>query len=491
MIDFTTARPLKEAVDSISRRTPLGTALNSAELERLPLEVRDAAFFSAQVQSEKFLIDAQTRITQRIRLERSKLADGKPGVTMDRRRFIDEMRVELKKAGYRPDPKKKDSLQDLSSSGRLGLIWDMNLSQANGAARWKAGTTAAILRAEPAMEFIRLENRVERRLWNVKWKGLGGTFYPGPSEYPEGRMIALKTDPIWRALNRFGVPWRPFDWGSGMGTQGVRRREALRLGVIKEGDPAQTPEMLPLTAGLQASIKGLPQVSRDRLRSEMGDAIRFDKDTLIYQRDTTEANEHRDETIHDELRARARSYFERGAEALATIRSSNAGAEAFFGSPEADEFRQVFLAQLAAVGTGRKQLFHDSFPPAAAKALMDMVAAVMPQVETEFDEGHLIAWRPDLQELSPSELLRLSKEDPVAKNGILLGYGLESRQTSAAFDQVYLKGPDGRIWSGFHAAPRTSRIYAAARLRDLLDAIGAGFEAVIVNIPALTKGGAL
>lgn len=490
MIDFTTARPLKEAVDSISRRTPMGTALNSAELERLPLEVRDAAFFSAQVQSEKFLVDAQTRITQRIRLERSKLADGKPGVTMDRSRFVNEMRAELEKAGYRPDPKKAGSLQDLSSSGRLGLIWDMNLAQAEGAAGWKTSMSETALRVEPAMEFIRVENRIDRRIWPVVWAANGGKFYPGASEYPEGRMLALKTDPIWRRINRFGVPWRPFDWGSGYGTRGVGRREALKLGVIKEGDPPQKPENLPLTAGLQASVKGLPQVSRDRLRSEMGDAIRFDKDTLIYQRDITNANEHRAETIPDELRARARSYFERGEEALATIRSSNAGAEAFFGSPEADEFRQVFLAQLAAVGTGRKQLFHDSFPPAAARALMDMVAAVMPQVETEFDEGHLIAWRPDLQELAPSELLRLSKENPVAKNGILLGYGLESRQTSAAFDQVYLKGPDGRIWSGFHAAPRTSRIYAAARLRDLLDAIGAGFEAAIVNIPALAKGGA-
>jgi hypothetical protein len=490
VIDFMTARPLKEAVDSISRRTPMGTALNSAELERLPLEIRDAAFFSAQVQNERILAEAQKRITQRVNLERSKLADGKPGVTMDRRRFIDEMRVELGKLGYRPDAKKVGTIQDLSSSGRLGLIWDMNLAQAEGAAGWKTSMSETALRVEPAMEFIRVENRIDRRIWPVVWAANGGKFYPGPSEYPEGRMLALKTDDIWRRINRFGVPWRPFDWGSGMGTRGVGRREALKLGVIKEGDPPQKPENLPLTAGLQASVKGLPEASRERLRSEMGDSIRFDKDAIFYQRDTTEANEHRDKTVPDELRARARSYFERGEEALGEIRSNNDGAEAFFGSPEADEFRQVFLAQLAAVGTGRKQLFHDSFPPDAATALMEMVAAVMPQVETEFDEGHLIAWRPDLQELAPSELLRLSKEEPIAKNGILLGYGLESRQTSAAFDQIYLQGPDGRNWSGFHAAPRTSRIYAAARLRDLVDAIGDGFEAVIVNMPSLTKGGA-
>lgn len=489
MIDFTTSRPLQEAVDSISKRTPLGTALNSAELERLPLEIRDAAFFSARVENEKILAEAQKRITQRVNLERSKLADGKEGVTMDRRRFIDEMRDELRKIGYRPDPEKAGGLQDLSSTGRLGLIWSMNLAQAQGAAGWKTSMSETALRVEPAMEFIRVEARLERRDWPAIWKAHGGKFYPGPSEYPEGRMIALKTDPIWRKINRFGVPWRPYDWGSGYGTRGVGRREALKLGVIKEGDPPQKAEIIPFTAGLQKSGKGISEPSRERLRSDFGDAIRFDNDAILYQRDTTEANEHRDQTIREELRARARSYFERSEAALGELRSNNDGAEAFFGSPSADEFRQVFLAQLAAVGTGRKQLFHDSFPPDAAHALMDMVAAVMPQVEVEFDEGHLIAWRPDLLPLAPSELLSRSKEEPIAKNGLLLGYGLESRQTSAAYDQVYLIGPDGRSWSGFHASPKTSKIYAAARLRDLLDAIGDGFEASIINMPALAKGG--
>lgn len=462
--------PLEMAVESVSRRTPLGTALRSAELERLPLEIRDAAFFSAQVQNERILAEAQKRILQRVNLERLKLADGKEGVFMDRRRFIDEMRVELGKAGYRPERGKEGGLQDLSSAGRLGLIWDMNLSQANGAARWKSGTTEAVLRAEPAMEFIRVEERMEHRKWPVIWKALGGIFYPGPSDYPEGRMIALKTSDIWRRLNRFGVPWRPFDWGSGMGTRGVRRREALKLGVIKDDDPPQKPELLPLTTGLQASVKGLPEASKERLRSEMGDSIRFDNDTLFYQRDTTDANEHRDKTIREELRARARSYFERSEKALGDLRRENPGAEALFGIPEADQNREAWLAQLSAVGTGRKQLFHDTFTEDVAHALMDAVREAMPGVETEFEAGHLIAWRPDLQPAAPSELMALSMENPIARNGMLLGYGMESMAGSGAYSQVVILNEAGEIITGFQARPATATVYAQARLRDLLDA---------------------
>lgn len=485
MIDFTTSRPLQEAVDSLSRRTPMGTALRSSELERLPLEIRDASFFAAQVQREKTLADMRERLIQRVNLERSKMADGSPGVTMDRRRFIDEMRVELKKAGYRPEPGKEGGLQDLGSDRRLGLIWDMNLAQAHGAAGWKTSMSPTALRVEPAMEFVRVEDRMERRKWDLRWKALGGKFYPGTAEYPEGRMIALKTDPIWRKLNRFGVPWRPFDWGSGYGTRGIGRREALALGVMAAGDPPQKPENLPLTTGLQASVKGLPEPSRERLRSEMGDSIRFDRDTVLYHRDTTEANERRDQTIPEELRSRARSYFERSEAALGDLRRNNDGAEAFFGSAESDQAREGFLAQVAAVGTGRKQLFHDTFTEESAFALMDVIREVMPQVEVEFENGHLIAWRPDLQPLPPSELMALSMERPEARNGILLGYGMASMARAERHALVLLLNEAGETVSGFHAPWNAATIYAQARLRDLTDATGKGYDFRIIP-----KGGA-
>jgi hypothetical protein len=35
-----------------------------------------------------------------------------------------------------------------------------------------------------------------------------------------GRMIALKSDPIWTAISAFGTPYPPFDYNSGMWVHG-------------------------------------------------------------------------------------------------------------------------------------------------------------------------------------------------------------------------------------------------------------------------------
>jgi hypothetical protein len=279
MIDFTTAMPLQDAVEQISRRTPMGNTLSSAEWDLVPAEIRLRTMWAARLESEKLAADMQRRLAQRIALERSKLADGKEGVTMDRRRFIDEMRVEFKKAGYRPEPGKEGTLQDFTSAGRLGLIWNMNLAQAEGYAQWKTAMDPDILRATPAWEFKRLENRLERRNWPVIWRANGGQFYPGPSEYPEGRMIALKTSDIWVKISRFGVPWKPFDWGSGMGTRNVRRKECLELGILKAGE-VQTPLQVPFNQGAQASLKGISPARRRAIEDDFRGDVEIEGDVI-------------------------------------------------------------------------------------------------------------------------------------------------------------------------------------------------------------------
>ena len=60
--------------------------------------------------------------------------------------------------------------------------------------------------------------------WRERWKESGGKLY-------DGRMIALRNDPIWRKISRFGSPVPPFDFNSGMGLEEVNRFEAEALGV--------------------------------------------------------------------------------------------------------------------------------------------------------------------------------------------------------------------------------------------------------------------
>jgi len=307
MIDFTTAKPLKEAVDSLGKRSPLGLALSSKEIEGLPVELRQRSIFAARVESERILAEVKRRIMQRVKLERDKVEAG--GRVMERGRFIQEMQGLLEEMGYRPDPGKEGSLQDLSSAGRLGLIWQMQLDMAHGHAKWKTAMNPDILEAFPAQELVRDFARVERRDWPQIWKDNGGVFYgePGP-DYPgaPGRMIALMTDPIWAKISRFGVPWPPFDWGSGMGLRKVRRRDAEKLGLLDPEDvmiPAESPTKpnrewtvaetdrgeawqalmdKPFNDGMQASAAGLEPAQIQRTLDAFPDQVTHDPQANVF-----------------------------------------------------------------------------------------------------------------------------------------------------------------------------------------------------------------
>lgn len=278
MISFVTEQPLQESVDALGRKSPLGALLSSAQWGQLPIEIRERAFFSAWLENERLLGEMQRRLIQRVALERDRIEAG--GRLMDRGRFIEEMQGLLDAAGYVADPEKEGTLQELASAGRLGLIWQMNLDQAHGHASWKAGMDPDVLDAFPAQELIRDMERMDRRPWPRIWLDANGVFYyerGSNPDYPEapGRMIALKTDPIWTAISEFGTPWPPFAWGSGMGLRDIGRAEAVRLGLIDEEDE-MIPQTVPFTSGLKASVKGLPERGLSRILDRFGDRVRVD-----------------------------------------------------------------------------------------------------------------------------------------------------------------------------------------------------------------------
>jgi hypothetical protein len=386
VIDFTTPVPLEDAVRSLGAKTPLGRALSSAEWELESVEIRDRAFFSATVEDERILAEMQRRILQRVRLQRSKLADGSEGVTMDRSRFIAEMQEELDRAGYRPEPKHTGGLQDLSSAGRLGLIWDMQLAQAHGHAKWKTSMDPDILLAVPAQELIRVEARNELRDWPAIWAANGGKFYgePGP-DYPgaPGRMMALITDEIWVKISRFGVPWPPYDWGSGMGLKSVRRREAIELGVMTR-ETKQQPLSTPFNSNLKASAKGLPEASIERIQHTFGDAVKVTPDELVWQRDMSERNPHRALPVAGELKARKQAITTAAVEVLAAVRLP------------ATLAKQEIATLAAEVATGQRAVYQLAVGD-GADALVDALIEILGDlVKVVVKDGQLFAWRPDL-----------------------------------------------------------------------------------------------
>jgi hypothetical protein len=280
MINLTTSQPLKDAVDMLTRKVPVGSAMSSREWEALQAEIKLRAMFSARVENERLLEEMRSRLQVRIELAK------KDGRTMDRGVFIEEMREELRKAGYKRGEARRGSVQDLKSSRRLGLIWDMNVAQAQGYARWKSAMTPEGLETEPCYELIRTMGRMEVRPWPVIWGQAGGEFYDGPGsndDYPNapGRMIAKKTDPIWTRISRFGTPWPPFDWGSGMSLRGIDRDEADAFGITTP-DEQLAPLDTPFNAETKASVKGIPEAGRKRILDALagdveivGDEIRI------------------------------------------------------------------------------------------------------------------------------------------------------------------------------------------------------------------------
>lgn len=467
MPTIATDRPLKDAVEQLSRKAVVGSAMSSREWEALSAEIRDRAFFSARVEDERLLAEMQERLQARIELAK------RDGRTMDRGVFIEEMREELRKSGYqRADGVRKDSLQDLKSSRRLGLIWDMNISQAQGYARWKTDMDPDILKAVPAQELIRVRSKIEVRDWPLVWADHGGKFYskPGP-DYPNapGRMIALKTDPIWRWISRFKTPWPPFDWGSGMGLKNVRRAEAEALGVLADGEQL-TPLDIPFNEGHGMSIKGVPDAGRESLRSAFGDAIRIDGDTISIQRHTSpESHEQRKQAIGESLRDRARRVSDAGRDQLARVRSEDdaspwpPGFDPSLSEPE-------ILASTSAVAVGRKQLYHERWygSPESAAAFAGLIRAFLPaEVAVMVRDNHIHAWRPDLLTLTPDQIHALSVAD---ENGILLGYGQNLGDSPAAV--ISIKDAKGAVIGGFFAPPATAKTFAKARARDFMDALG-------------------
>lgn len=232
-IDFDKPTPFKEAVKYVDDKKLLPTTLSSDELMQLSPAIREKAMFSAKTNNAWYLQQIKNKIDLIVGPED---AGGKPWRGMDAGSARAQLKAALKKIGYKPDQRTKGTIQDLSSDARLNLIVSTQTDMAHGFGQRMKALRPAVLDQWPAYEFVREEERVEPRDWPARWEEAGGEFYDGQSDYPEGRMVALKTDPIWEAISAFGLPYPPFDFQSGMGLREVSREECVELGLITEDE---------------------------------------------------------------------------------------------------------------------------------------------------------------------------------------------------------------------------------------------------------------
>lgn len=209
-------RPLlfAEAAQMRAAKSVLPTSLSSAQLAKLRAEFRERSNFSARMENAAYLQYSADRFDALIQGQ----LDGAT-VRANLKDVLDFLDVGA------ASPDEEDTILDPRSDARLNLRINMEAAATQGYGGWQQGQDPALLDYYPAQELYRAEFRMIPRDWLARWQDAGGELY-------EGRMIALKNDPIWSAISAFGTPYPPFDYNSGMDVRDVDRLEAMRLGII-------------------------------------------------------------------------------------------------------------------------------------------------------------------------------------------------------------------------------------------------------------------
>lgn len=154
----------------------------------------------------------------------------------------------VRKTGYTPEGGFPDtppglvphavrgSLEDLSSYRRAKLIVETQVALMAGAGEQMRGHTPDRLAVAPAWELVRIVPVSAPRDWPARWVIAGG------EKRADGRMIALKGDPVWGELGASGnfddaldVDHPPFAFNSGMGWAELLLQDVRELGIKGPG----------------------------------------------------------------------------------------------------------------------------------------------------------------------------------------------------------------------------------------------------------------
>lgn len=223
-----------EAVVKHLSKTATPADLSAEQWADIPRAIRERSFFSARVTNTRHLQKIKDSVESILAPRIEQNEDGTRATRgMDPATARLEIKQLLESLAYDPGAK-RGTIQDLSSDQRIDLQIKQNTEAAQGFGQFVQGTAPGAIDAFPAQELIRVEDRMEPRDWEARWREAGGQFFGG-------RMIALKSSPIWETISRFGVPYPPFDFNSGMWVQDVPRSEAEELGLISPAEQAVAP----------------------------------------------------------------------------------------------------------------------------------------------------------------------------------------------------------------------------------------------------------
>ena len=229
----------------LAAKVPTPTALDSAAIRaRWSRRLREQALFSARMTLEGYL--------RRVREVLVRIAEGRLDASAARLALTDK----LAELGYSPEPGAEGTLKDARSLARLNLVLKTNRQTAASLAQLAESEDPDVARLSPAWELYSAGwRRTHRTDWPQRWKAAGDAV--GWQGACKGRMVALKSSPIWQALGNgaggfrdtLGNPYPPFAFGSSYAWFPVDRLEAKELGLLdEENGERKTANRSPFTA---------------------------------------------------------------------------------------------------------------------------------------------------------------------------------------------------------------------------------------------------
>lgn len=255
----------------LKRVLSLSPDIGSQDLEKfLPAQIKEKAFFSARTPYVDYLSQTQSLIGNLLQPD----LHGS-GESVSPAQVRAKMKQHLEALNYSPAAGEQGSLTDLSSDRRTNLIINTQLAMSRGYGNWRQAQDSTVLDLWPADELYRAIQRKVPREWDVTWNNardeLGEDTSATEATSSNGPFVALKNDPIWAAISRFGNPYPPFDYESGMNVRNVSRARAEALGVLAPDEsvpPVQDSMNQPYAVSMQDIGSGLA----DALQSAFGPA---------------------------------------------------------------------------------------------------------------------------------------------------------------------------------------------------------------------------
>lgn len=268
-MNFDTPLPWTEALDALEAKGLLPTHLSSRAMrEEFGTDLMQRSILSARTTKASLLEDYRGWF--------AKLLGGETNIATARyemQRALDALDYDATKGGFpgeEVEPAESGSIRDLRSDARIDLVLQTNTRQVANFAFQQSGMSDSALYWFPAWELIRIYRReVPRGLkrtkggaltedpgqdWPSRWEQVGGNFY-------DGRMIALKDDPIWSAIGSSGnfddgldASFPPFAFNSGFAWREVSRADCEQLGIPLEGEKV-TPAAARMNEGLQVAAQ--------------------------------------------------------------------------------------------------------------------------------------------------------------------------------------------------------------------------------------------